>query len=100
MTRRTLATHLAKATGLSARQASLVLDALPGVVAQVLAKDQSFHWRGMGTFQVRRHARRRIHNPATGATIDLAERRTVAFKPGAVLRAALKRNPARSRGAR
>lgn len=90
MTRRALAARIAKLSGVTVQQAAQVLEVLPSVVAAELAASDQMHWRGMGSFAVRTYPARRIHNPATGQTIELPARRSVTFKPSVRLRSKLK----------
>lgn len=89
MTRRALAARIATLAGLTAQQASQVLEVIPAVVAAELLATGKLHWRGMGSFTVRTYAARRIHNPATGLTTTLPTRRSISFKPSDKLRAGL-----------
>lgn len=108
MNRRTFAAQIGQKTGHPANAMEAVLEAAIAVLAGELAKTGRFAWRGFGTFTVRTYPARKIHNPATGQTIELSARRSVTFKPSARLRSQIKpasrtapRRPARrSRSAR
>lgn len=89
MTRRQLAARLAEKTGLSARQATQVLQQLPALMADELAQARRLEWRALGTFAVKQYPARRIHVPATGQTVQLPARAGVAFKPSRKLLARL-----------
>jgi len=98
VTRRALAARLAKAADLTVDQAARFLGAIPTILAAELAVSGKLHWRGLGSFAVRTYPPRKIHNPATGETIDLPSRTTVSFKASGQLRQARKaltRNAAR-----
>lgn len=90
MTRRQLAARLAAVTGLSANQAAQILQQLPALVADELARTRRLEWRALGTFIVKQHPARRIHVPATGQTIELPARAGVTFKPSKRLLTKLK----------
>lgn len=101
MTRRQLAARLAEKTGLSARDAAQVLQQLPALMAEELARTRRLEWRALGTFAVKQHPARRIHVPATGQTVQLPARAGVAFKPSRKLLARLAPpRPVRGRVAR
>jgi nucleoid DNA-binding protein len=91
VTRRALAARLAKLAGLTVDQAVRFLGAVPTVLAAELAASGKLHWRGLGSFAVRTYPPRKIHNPATGKTIELPGRTAVAFKSSPRLRPAPKK---------
>lgn len=95
MNRRIFATRIAKTVGHPAAAIAAVLDVAVAVLASELATGGRFEWRGLGTFTVRSYPARKIHNPATGKTITLPARRSVAFKPSSQLRSKLKPAAAR-----
>lgn len=90
MNRRTFAAQIGKKTGHPANAIAAVLEAAIAVLAGELAKTGRFAWRDFGTFTVRTYPARKIHNPATGQTIELSARRSVTFKPSARLRSQVK----------
>lgn len=75
---------------LPATTVARVLDTTLAVILEHLVREGRLDWRGFGTFTVRDYPGRKIHNPATGKTIVLPARRSVAFKPSKVLRSRLK----------
>jgi DNA-binding protein HU-beta len=77
---------LAGAAGITAKQARLVLDALPGVVVAGLLEDEKITIHGLGTFEVARRAPRRVMNPSTGALMDAPPKKVARFKPSKYLR--------------
>lgn len=98
MTRRELAAALSDKLHLPASTIAQVLDLELELLLEELVRTGRLEWRGFGTFSVRTYPARQIHNPATGATIELPNRRLVTFKPGERLRAKLATKPdARSR---
>jgi nucleoid DNA-binding protein len=90
MNRRTFAARIAKETGHPANALETILEAAITVLAGELAAAGRFAWRGFGTFAVRTYPARKIHNPATGKTIELPARSSVTFKPSTRLRSRLK----------
>lgn len=89
MNRRTFAAQIAKRTGYPANAIKAILEAAIAILAGELAETGRFAWRGLGTFTVRSHAGRNIHNPSTGQVITLPPRKTVAFKPSLNLKSKL-----------
>jgi DNA-binding protein HU-beta len=82
---------LAGAAGITAKQARLVLDALPGVVVAGLLEDERITLHGLGTFEVARRAPRRVMNPSTGAMMDLPGKSVAKFKPSRYVRERVER---------
>ncbi len=90
MNRRLFASRLAEKTGHPATTVTAILEAAIAALADERTTTGRFEWRGLGTFAVRTYPARKIHNPATGQTITLSPRKSVAFKPSARLRTNLK----------
>lgn len=89
--------------GLPATTVTRVLDTTLALLFEQLVATGRLDWRGFGTFTVRTYPGRKIHNPATGKTIELPARRSVAFRPSVRLRSKLKppvARPTRSLAAR
>lgn len=98
MIRRELTTAVAEKLDLTASTVGQVLDVALELLLDDLIRTGRLEWRGFGTFSVRTYPARQIHNPVTGATVELPNRRLITFKPGARLRAKLSTKPgARSR---
>lgn len=92
---RQLAARIAAKTDVPAATITVVLQAAAAALVDEVASVGRFEWRGLGTFTVRTYPGRKIHNPATGQTITLPARRSVAFKPSTRLRSKLKPPTAR-----
>ena len=90
MNRRVFASRIAEKTDHSAAAINVILEAAIAVLADELVKVGRFEWRGLGTFAIRTYPARKIHNPATGQTIELPGRKSIAFKPSTRLRSNLK----------
>lgn len=90
MNRRVFAAQIARVTGHTGSTVEAILEAAILTLATELARAGRFEWRGLGTFTVRAHASRQIHNPATGQMMSLPSRKTVAFKPSSNLKTKLK----------
>jgi len=60
-------------------------------MAETLERGEKIKISGFGNFVLKEKAARRGRNPQTGEKIEVAARRIVKFKPGAVLRKTLNR---------
>lgn len=86
-----LVKELAKRTEISQAKASDVIDALfdatNGVIATELrGEGGKVVIPGFGSFFARKRAAREARNPATGKTIQVAEKQYPVFKPGKTLK--------------
>lgn len=97
MIRRELTAAVADKLDLAAGTVHRVLDTALALLIDQLIRTGHLEWRGLGTFTVRTYPPRRIHNPATGKTIELSARSSVTFKPSTQIRSRLKPPPARAR---
>lgn len=77
---------VAKAAGITARQARDAIDAVAAVATVGLLEDGRFTLHGFGLFTTQRRAPRRVTNPATGVMMDLPPKTVVKFKPSTHLR--------------
>ena len=84
-----LAKAIVEKTQLSERQALEVVTAFTDQVAQAMAKGQTLSLTGFGSFSVRERAARSGRNPQTGEAIAIPASRSVGFKPGQNLKAAV-----------
>jgi len=75
--------------GVSAAQASRIVDAVVDVVTDALARHDSVSLQGFGTFEVRERAARIGRNPRTGEAVEIAASKYPAFKPGKLLKDAV-----------
>jgi nucleoid DNA-binding protein len=89
MHRRDLASQVGKKLDVPAVTVAHVLETALGLLIDELIQTGRLEWRGLGTFTVRTYGARQIHNPATGKTIRLKERKFVTYKPGQRIRARL-----------
>ncbi len=67
-------------------QVETTIDSFLDAVGEALARGERIDMRGFGAFTVRESAARSGRNPRTGETIQIAARRTPAFKVGKELR--------------
>jgi nucleoid DNA-binding protein len=68
--------------GLSADMVELVIQATMDHLAAELARTGRLEYRDLGVFTVESYKARKLHNPKTGAIIELPARKGVSFKPG------------------
>lgn len=71
---------MAKKAELSQKDASKALDAFIETVKEELAKGEQVNIIGFGTFKTRIRSARVGHNPATGAKLQIPEKKVKAFK--------------------
>jgi len=74
---------------LSNKDAAAALDATIAAITEALKAGENVQLIGFGTFEVRTRAARTGRNPATGETIEIAESKVPAFKPGKALKDAI-----------
>lgn len=85
MKKRELAYAIAARLGghdLSGDLVELVIQATMDHLTDELARTGRLEYRDLGIFTVETYKPRKIHNPKTGAIIELPARRGVGFKPG------------------
>ena len=85
-----LVDSVAKATGLTKKDATASVDAVFASIEEALAKGEKVQLIGFGTFEVRERAARKGRNPQTGAEIEIPASKVPAFKPGKALKDAVK----------
>ncbi|MCL2097931.1 MAG: HU family DNA-binding protein [Bacteroidales bacterium] len=81
---------VAAKAGLTKVDAKKAIDAFIGVTAGALKKGDRLALVGFGSFSVTKRSARTGRNPRTGATIKIAAKKVVRFKPGAELTAMVK----------
>lgn len=80
-----LINKIAEGAGLTKAQAENALNAVIGSISDSLKKDEAVTLVGFGTFSVSKRDARSGRNPQTGATIKIAAKTVVKFKPGKTL---------------
>ncbi|MEM7766609.1 MAG: HU family DNA-binding protein [Pseudomonadota bacterium] len=81
-----LTKFVAEAAGLSQEKAREAVDAtFEGITGAVKSRDQ-VAIAGFGTFHAKTRNAREGRNPATGETIQIAEKTSAAFKPATALK--------------
>lgn len=74
---------------LTKKQVSEITEATFDVIAEALKKDARFSFPDFGTLTVRKRAARTGRNPRTNQPIQIAESKTVGFKPAPELKKSL-----------
>ena len=85
-----LVDSVAKATGLTKKDAVASVDAVFASIEAALKKGEKVQLIGFGNFEVRDRASRKGRNPQTGEEIEIAASKVPAFKPGKALKDAVK----------
>ncbi len=80
MTRAQIASQISDATGISKKEAEIVIEGFISVVIDSLSKDESVEIRGFGTFKNVVREPMKARNPKTGETIQLGKRFIPKFK--------------------
>lgn len=86
MTKTEMIAAMAAKGSLTKAQAAEALSALTEIVAETAGRGDSLTLTGLGTFKVKIRPARTGRNPATGATIEIAEKRTLTFKASSALK--------------
>ena len=84
-----LVEQIAQANDISKNEASRQLDNVLGALQSAFGSGNDVTLPGFGSFVLRERAARTGRNPQTGAEIQIAASKTVAFKPGKGLKEAL-----------
>lgn len=83
--------NVAKETGLTKKNADLVVDAVFNSIQDALADGKKVQLIGFGTFEVRHRSARTGRNPQTDKTIKIPATEIPAFKPGKTLKDIVKK---------
>ena len=85
-----LVDSVAKATGLTKKDATAAVDAVFTSIEEALKNGEKVQLIGFGNFEVRERAARKGRNPQTGKEITIAASKVPAFKAGKALKEAVK----------
>jgi len=85
-----LVDSVAKATGLTKKDATASVDAVFASIEEALKNGEKVQLIGFGNFEVRDRAARKGRKPQTGEEIQIAASKVPAFKPGKALKDAVK----------
>jgi DNA-binding protein HU-beta len=86
-----LVAKMAEEAGLTKVQAEAALNAFVETVKEALAEGDEVPVAGLGKFEVRERAARKVINPATKEPIDIPASKAPAFKASTALKALLKK---------
>jgi DNA-binding protein HU-beta len=86
ITLKQLAAQMAETQDLPKKQAEALLAELMVMATEHLKKGDKVRLTGLGTLQVRARPARTGRNPATGATIQIAASKKIAFQPAKELK--------------
>lgn len=89
MNRSEMVAILAEKVGLSRKDIEKTLDEMNQITVETLASGDKVAFSGFGSFEVRTRAAHTGRDPRTGEKIEVAETKTVAFRPGKVLKSAI-----------
>ncbi len=89
MTKKELADVIHKKIGLSKRESSEIVEFFFNLAKEKLGTGEDIKMPRFGSFRIQERKSRKGRNPATGETIQIAQRRAVVFKPSRFLRDAL-----------
>jgi DNA-binding protein HU-beta len=90
MTKAELIASIGKEAKISKASAEKSLNAFTGAVTKALKKGDKLTLTGFGTFSVARRKARTGRNPQTGREIKIAATKVAKFKPGNLLKDAVK----------
>ena len=63
-----------------------ILDGVPVLIQEFLAKEVNVHWKGLGVFQVIHRKERKTTNPRTRELMTIPSKKSVKIKPSTSLR--------------
>ena len=92
MNKTELVVKVAKKTGLTLKDAKVVVDAIfstvpkEGIIAAELKSGRKVQITGFGTFQIRKRKKREGRNPQTGEKIEIPATKFPAFSAGRALK--------------
>ena len=95
MNKTELIEKVAKKTGMTLKDAKMVVDAIfstvpkEGIIAGELNAGRKVQITGFGTFQIRKRKKREGRNPQTGAPIQIPAAKVPKFTPGKALKEAV-----------
>jgi len=71
------------------KDAEAIVNTILGQISDALVAGDRVELRGLGTFSLKTRGAREGRNPKTGVAVSVAEKKTVAFKPGKGMQARL-----------
>ncbi len=89
MTKADLVEKVCARTGVSKRDAAMMVEEVFGLIKATLERGEVIKIAGFGNFVVKDKAPRKGRNPHTGQTIEISSRSVLTFKPSQVLKGAI-----------
>jgi integration host factor subunit alpha len=93
MTKKELAEVMHTRIGLSKRESAEIVEFFFDIVKEKLTGEEGIKIPRFGSFKVQKRKARKGRNPATGDTIEIAERKAIVFRPSRFLRDAINKQP-------
>ena len=89
MTKADIVEKISLMTDFTKKESAEIVERVFDLVKSTLADGKNIKIAGFGNFEVKEKAVRRGRNPQTGASIEIAARRVLTFKPSQVLKNSL-----------
>lgn len=89
VTKKDLIDRIATGTNIPRTDVRAMLQAMLDILVDEIEQGNRLEFRDYGVFEVKIRAAREALNPKTGVRVHVAERRSVRFKPGKLVREAL-----------
>lgn len=89
VTRARLAEEVARRSGITRREADVVVDTVFDSIREALCRGEEVEIRGFGSFRLRRRNARETRNPRTGQQVRVPSKQVAFFRAGKVLRSRL-----------
>ncbi len=80
MTKADLVEEIARGTGLSKKDTSIIVNLVIDNICKALAEGDKVELRGFGSFKVKSRNPRKARNPRTGASVDVPAKLVPYFK--------------------
>jgi len=85
MTKADIVKQIHSRTGISSATVATIVDSLIAVIKENMLHGHNIHFRGFGSFLVKRHAPRHAYNINQGSHYILPSHATPVFRPGSDL---------------
>jgi integration host factor subunit beta len=86
MTKAELVDGVARNSGLSKKDAEVIVQTVLDSIIESLQGDEKVELRGFGSFRLRKRSSRQGRNPKTGEKVHVPAKRVPYFKPGKELK--------------
>lgn len=86
MTKADLVDEVAKNSGLTKKDAEIVVETVLGSIKDALNSGEGVELRGFGSFRLRKRNPRQARNPKTGEEVHVPPKTVSYFRPGKLLR--------------